>query len=391
MFAVLVFAVLYFRQTPIEPQLTKLQLRPPEKSSFGAIEVSPDGRRVAFTATDSSGKTQLWVRALDSLVAQPLPDTGGASYPFWSPDSRVIGFFADGKLKKVEASGGSPQTICSLINYRGGAGGARGGSWGRDGVILFAVEPFHAEPLYQVSSTGGEPRPVTTLEPSNQENHHHWPTFLPDGRHFLYFSASNTHRERTGIYVASLDANDARLLVNADTAATYSPSPPAARGTDYIVFVRERTLMAQPFDSRRLSTVGDAMPIAEQVGVDAAGPVEVLYLGERCTGLRGRIRHRAPSLVRSNGQASRFTRTARPLRRFPHFARWRQGRCTACGWAGRSGCLAFGAGAGHQLTSDVPFDLQPRTCLVARRQPHQVHLHKGTLGDLRKGLEWRRR
>jgi Tol biopolymer transport system component len=225
--AALASTVFYLGQTVPEPPVTKLQLLPPEGSSFGALAVSPDGRRVAFTAADASGKTHMWIRPLNSTVAQQLPGTDGASYPFWSPDSRFIGFFADSRLKKIEASGGSLQTICDLINDRGGA---RGGTWSRDGTILFAVEPFGPEPIYQVSAAGGDPKPVplAALEPSAQKNHHHWPSFLPDGRHFLYFTADNTSPERTGIYLASLDSSDARLLMKAETNAAYAVDSPGA-------------------------------------------------------------------------------------------------------------------------------------------------------------------
>ena len=259
-------SALYLRPTPSEPQLAKLQLLPPEKATFADIAISPDGRRIAFTATDSSGKANLWLRSLDSLASQQLAGTDRASYPFWSPDSRFIGFFADSKLKKIEASGGSPQTICDLINDRGGA---RGGSWSKEGVILFAAEAFGPEALYQVSATGGKPDPVTTLEDAGELHHHHWPSFLPDGRHFLYFVYAEGARGRTGVYLASLGSKDARLLFSADASAVYIPHPPAVRaGTDYILFVRERTLMAQPFNAQHLEISGSAIAVAEQVGVD---------------------------------------------------------------------------------------------------------------------------
>jgi len=261
-------ASVYLRHTPLEPQLAKLQLLPPEKTAFDDIAISPDGRRVAFTATDSSGKSNLWLRSLDSLASRMLAGTEGASYPFWSPDSRFIGFFAEGKLKKIEASGVSPQTICSLINDRGGA---RGGSWSREEVILFAAEAFGPEQIYQVSAAGGAPDPVTTLEDAAQVHHHHWPFFLPDGHHFLYFVYAEGARGRTGVYLASVHSKDARLLLTAEASAGYAPHPAGApAGTDYILFVRERTLMAQPFSPRRLEVNGSAIPIAEQVGVDSS-------------------------------------------------------------------------------------------------------------------------
>jgi Tol biopolymer transport system component len=138
---------------------------------------------------------------------------------------------------------------------------------------LFTAER-RPEPIYQVSAAGGEPKTVAGHEPSEQQIHHHWPTFLPDGRHFLYFAANNTQPERTGIYLASLDTDEARLLIKAETSAAYALRPAGApRGSDYIFFVRERTLMAQPFDRQAWEVAGDPVPLAEEVGADSFGNV----------------------------------------------------------------------------------------------------------------------
>src|SRR5262249_34826686 len=148
---------------------------PPEKSSFEHIAVSPDGRHLAFTAA-TGGKVQLWVRTLDSTEAKLLAGTQGATFPFWSPDSRFIGFFADRRLKKVEVTGGTVRTLCETPAPYGGA-------WSRDGVILFGRA---GDGLLRVSETGGEVTPVTIADRSRLVNSHLYPTFLPDGRHFLY-------------------------------------------------------------------------------------------------------------------------------------------------------------------------------------------------------------
>ncbi|MGH9363953.1 MAG: protein kinase domain-containing protein, partial [Thermoanaerobaculia bacterium] len=197
----------------------------PEKSALRAAAISPDGTRVVFVARDSSGRNLLWIRPLDSLAVQPLPGTENPSFPFWSPDSRFIGFFADGKLKKIDASGGPPQTLCDApVN--------RGGTWNREGVILFA--PVSDGPIYRVSASGGLPTPVTRLDPSRGETSHRWPFFLPDGQHFLYLVASfGGPKEKTGIYVGSLDSKEEKFLLPANSSVAYAPP-------GYLLFFRER-------------------------------------------------------------------------------------------------------------------------------------------------------
>ncbi|MGH9316719.1 MAG: protein kinase domain-containing protein, partial [Thermoanaerobaculia bacterium] len=228
----------------------------PEKSALRAAALSPDGSRLVFVARDSSGKNLLWIRPLDSLAVQPLPGTENPSFPFWSPDSRFIGFFADGKLKKINASGGPPQTLFDApVN--------RGGTWNREGVILFT--PVAEGPLYRVSASGGLPTPVTRLDPSRGETSHRWPFFLPDGQHFLYLVASfGGPKEKTGIYVGSLDSKEEKLLVRANSSVAYAPSF-AKASEGYLLFFRERNLLAQPFDAKGLRITGDPFPVAEEI------------------------------------------------------------------------------------------------------------------------------
>jgi len=230
----------------------------PEKSNLRAATLSPDGSRLAFVAKDSSGKNLLWIRPLDSLSVQPLSGTENPSFPFWSPDSRFIGFFADGKLKRIAASGGPPQTLCDAPR-------SRGGTWNREGVILFA--PIGSGPLYRVSASGGLATPVTRFDPSRGEDTHRWPFFLPDGRHFLYLVASfgsNRQKENMGIYVGSLDSKEEKLLLRANSNVAYAPSF-AKASEGYLLFLRERTLLAQPFDAKDLRITGDPFPVAEQI------------------------------------------------------------------------------------------------------------------------------
>jgi len=180
--AALPFAIAYLRRAPVDGRVLKFSVLPPEKSTMArAMALSADGRRLAFVAS-SEGQALLWVRSLDSLSAQALPGTEDAFSPFWSPDGRFIGFFAGGKLKKIDASGAPPQTLCDAAD-------SRGGTWNRDGVIVFASSAFGL--LYRVSAAGGEPSPVTALDQSRFETSHRWPYFLPDGRHFLYLVRSS--------------------------------------------------------------------------------------------------------------------------------------------------------------------------------------------------------
>ncbi len=246
----------YFERAPNETQSVRFSVSLPETWSLsrqlaatGApaapLAVSPDGHRIAFAATSADGKSLLWIRSLDTLTAQALAGTEGAVRPFWSPDSRFLGFFADGKLKKIEVSGGPPITLCN-------ASGGGGGTWSRDGVIVFSPTPFSA--LEKVSASGGAPTPVTKLVPGDTV--HIRPDFLPDGRHFLYRAAMSSNGGP--IYLASLDSPDRKLMLNADsTNVVYSEG--------HLLFLRDKTLMAQPFDTRRLVLSGEAFPIAESI------------------------------------------------------------------------------------------------------------------------------
>jgi eukaryotic-like serine/threonine-protein kinase len=246
--AALVLAVIHFGERPPERQTVKLALLPPENESFNEVAVSPDGRLVAFTARDGLGKSKLWVRPLNVLAAQPLEGTDGAEFPFWSPDSQWIGFFADSKLKKASVSGGPPQNLANAPSPRGGA-------WNREGVILFSPNTY--SPLVQVSATGGELKPVTELDTSHEETSHRWPQFLPDGRHFVYFILAG--QEHQGIYAGSLDSKEKTHLLASSSSAAY--------GMGHLLFVRERALLAQRFDAGKLQLAGELLPVAEMVGV----------------------------------------------------------------------------------------------------------------------------
>ncbi len=262
-------AVYSMARTPrAETVMAKLSLLPPADRSFEQIAVSPDGRRIAFTASDSAGLTQLWVRASDSVTARPVPETNGASDPFWSADSRNIGFFAGGKLKRVDVAGGAPQTVCDLPAERGGA---RGGTWSARGTIVFGEWEFHPSPLYEVSAAGGKPRALATREDSSQQTFHWWPVFLPDGDHFIYLGVNSVHGDRTGIYLASLSTGQTRLIQRASTSATYTAlSGVATRTSGVVLYLDQETLKARELAPKTFAPTGEALVLAEGVASDAS-------------------------------------------------------------------------------------------------------------------------
>src|SRR5262245_31999884 len=248
------FAWAYFTRKPTpDARVMKFSILPPEKTSFGHTAVSPDGIWLAFTAATGS-KVQLWVRALASSDAKPLEGTEGATFPFWSPDSRFIGFFASGNLKKVEVSGGLPATLCDV-------GVGTSGTWNREGDILFSA--LGGRGISRVAATGGAPTTVLRLNFKRQETDAHAPYFLPDGRPFLYVVISG-EREVRGIYLGSLDGDAQQRLLGDPSNAVYATS---SSGGGYLLFRREGALMAQGFDTKTLRLGGEPVTIAGQVGI----------------------------------------------------------------------------------------------------------------------------
>ena len=255
----LAVAVVHFRETP-PPQSApmRFQIPAPEKADFAemGMAISPDGSRLAFIARRDGGQPMLWVRPLDSLEAHALAGTEGAIYvPFWSPDGRSIGFTTEGKLKRIEASGGPPQSLCQL------AANLNGGSWSRDGAIIFGD---YNGGLLQVPQSGGVPVRLTTTDESQGEFGHIMPWFLPDGRHFLYFSR-NRRAEDQAIYLANLDSKDRKRLVSSRQAGAYAP-PIVGSKYGHLLFLRESTLLALPLDTKRFEPAAEPFTVAGQVG-----------------------------------------------------------------------------------------------------------------------------
>jgi len=229
---------------------------PPAGTGFayfaGPVAVSHDGRQLAFVATTADGQDVVWVQSLSEPTPRALPGTAGASYPFWSADDRHLGFFSGGKLRTTEAAGGPVVTLCD-------AAGARGGAWNGDGVILFSTTWGG---VHRLPASGGTPVDITKLDASKGELSHRWPRFLPDGKHFLYLAANfaGGKAESASILVGSLDSGESKFLFQARSNPDYIPG--------HLLFVRNRLLMAQPFDADSLELHGEPLPIAEQVQYD---------------------------------------------------------------------------------------------------------------------------
>lgn len=243
----------------------------PGTSFLGAsFAISPDGSKLAFVARKNKGEQSLWMRPLNSLTAQELAGTNNANYPFWSPDSRFIGFFADGKLKKIDASGGAVITLCD-------AGNGRGGSWSKSGVIVFAPKTHGG--LQQVSEDGGTPTDAWTTDKDSSDR---FPWFLPDGKSFLFYYADKSLNDRvskqpgdklSGIYAMKLGDKHPKLLVQGDTNAMYEES-------GYLLYIRENNLLATKFDASGMKITGPPVPVAEKVGSERGKQVGTFTISQ---------------------------------------------------------------------------------------------------------------
>jgi len=259
--AAVLLAVLYFGADRESPQVIRSTIPQPEGSRFvsvgdyaGPVVVSSDGRRVAFVANDANLNRMLWVRELDALEARALPGTEGATFPFWSPNSRSLGFFTESRLMRVEISGGLPITLCDAPN-------GRGGTWGPKGVIVFS--PDFQTGISRVPDTGGTPAVITTLD-STLHSSHRWPEFMPDGDHFIYIAVHHDVSKSAGygLYFTDIDegGGEGKRVMSAGTSAVFA--------SGHLLYVRENTLMAVPFDPVKGEMRGTPVTLIDKVQND---------------------------------------------------------------------------------------------------------------------------
>jgi eukaryotic-like serine/threonine-protein kinase len=252
------WAIAHFRETRVEDQALRLEIDPPADSQIAwgtnsaGISLSPNGKTAAFVAKGNQ-KNSLWVRALDGSATRMIEGTDGIDYPFWSPDSRSIAFYAGGKLMRVEVAGGAPRRICDLPL------GIRGGAWSGDDQIVYAA---WSSTIFQVAASGGQPSALTKLDVSQEEVFHYWPQILPGGR-FLYFARSKKP-ENSGVFAASLAKPADRVkLLSIDGNALYAPGPGGNDG--YLLWSRDGALVAQDFNASTLKLSGEPRIVADHV------------------------------------------------------------------------------------------------------------------------------
>jgi len=307
--SIIALLVVCLRKTNSPSPLARVSILPAQKTrlvAYGSMALSPDGSMLAYVAEDSTDIARLWLRQIHSFTAVPLNGTEGSYFPFWSPDNRSIGFFADGKLKKIEAAGNSPLTLCSVLN-------ATGGSWNNQGIIIFSS--FRELGINRISASGGTPVLLTQKDTaaSAADLYYYSPIFLPDGKHFLYSTYTKpmvvtSRANDNGIYIGSLDSEERRLLMLA--------SSNAAVAGNYILYVRDNTLMTQSFDTDALTLTGDPSIVAEQiqyservgVGGFTASQTGMLAYQTRVENLQGELvaHDRSGKIIRAFGQTALY-------------------------------------------------------------------------------------
>jgi Tol biopolymer transport system component len=255
--ASIAFAIGFVLRAPLPARPLRVSILPPDQHNFDpmSIALSPDGTKLAFVASAPGGSPQLWVRPLDSTAAQPLAGTEEANFPFWSPDSHSLGFFADGKLRIIDASGGAVQTLADAAN-------PRGGTWGADGTILYTPDTVSA--MFRIPAAGGTPTLAIGKEKAAvTAGSPRWPVFLPDGKHFIFFQFAPDSEGGGNIHLGSLDSQQDTPLVRSEYRAQYA--------SGRLVFVNGGNLMSQAFDDKKLKLSGNPIPVAEQVRGESRG------------------------------------------------------------------------------------------------------------------------
>ncbi len=238
-------------KAPVPPALepeTRVDIVTPPTDDPMSFALAPDGRQVVFSASDGA-VPRLWLRSMASSKAEPLAGTDGARYPFWSPDGRSIAFFSAAQLRRLDLAGGAPISLAAVSSSPGG------GTWNSTGVIVFA--PSIGQPLFKVAAAGGAPVAITSLEGHTS---HRFPSFLPDGRHFVFYATGPA--DMAGIYIATLDSSSRHRLTPADSAGAFMSSPAAG---NWLLWTRAGALVGQRLDLDRLSLVGDLTALADQV------------------------------------------------------------------------------------------------------------------------------
>jgi Tol biopolymer transport system component len=300
----LTFGALRMWPSSVDDSEYRFTVFPPEQTSFGSVSLSPNGRYIAFTASPVDGPSMLFLRSLDAVTSKPIPGTEGAAFPFWSPSSDEIGFFAGGQLRAIGLSAATHRVVCSAPN-------GRGGTWNKQGQIVFT--PHREGPLARVPDAGGDAVPVSVL--ATGERGHLWPEFLPDGDHFLYL-ADSAEPQHHHLYIGSITSSDRKHLFPLVSSAAY------ARGQ--LFFARDRQLLTAPFDARRLRVTGEPIVVGDDVlqqwdhdhktdfSVSEAGPVVFRSLSGPDTKLVWRDRAERHSQVITPSAAQHFEPTLSP-------------------------------------------------------------------------------
>jgi serine/threonine protein kinase len=303
--ATVVLGIISFRNAPSPPESITAAIRPPADARFvftddsgGPAVVSPDGRTIAFKGRSKDGIHRLWVRRLEDGSAKELPGTEDCYFPFWSPDSKSVAFFASKKLKRISLAGGMPVVLCDAVL-------GKGGTWTPAGEILFS--PSFDRGIVRVASSGGTPTPITRLE-GDAYTTHRWPVILPDGEHFLYFAGNTdlSHRGNDGIFLASQNGTVNKMVVKTRGNAVYA--------SGHLLYLRNDTLMAQRFDAERGALTGEPVPIASNVQYD-----QTVWRGVFSASENGVLIYQT-GLAPSGSTLTWFDRTGTNLERFGEHA-----------------------------------------------------------------------